>query len=90
MELQANSTVVIPTQETITQMATQLDSMDDEESTEICEGVKHFAVVVNQDWVARMVKTDDDKKFAERQRNVAHAHAGGGHNNSRENWGGPR
>jgi hypothetical protein len=68
-----------------------LDSTEDEESTEVCEGVKHFAVVVNQDWVARMVKTDDDKKFAERQRNVAHhAHAGGGHNNSRENWGGPR
>jgi hypothetical protein len=58
---------------------------------EVREGVKHFAVVVNRDWVDRMVKSEDDKKFAERQRNVAHAHAGGGHPNSRDNsreWGG--
>ena len=82
------------TQESPTQAATQA-TLDEEASTEVCEGVKHFAVVVNQDWVARTVKNDDDKKFADRQRAAVHAHSGGGHNNSRDNsnsreWGGQR
>jgi hypothetical protein len=82
---QENSIEETATQETATQLGTQLDSIEDEEY-EVCEGIKHFAVVVNQDWVARLVKNEEDKKFADRQRVATHGGGGGG-GGHRDQWG---
>jgi hypothetical protein len=95
-ESQDNSTIV----ESQTQTATQDNAKTEpkeQEDLEVCEGVKHFAVVLNHDWVTRMVKNEKEKEYAEQRRSSHAAHAAnaqqsGAHysnNNSRgASWGG--